>query len=125
VHPDVSEVDARFRTQSDSASEAFASISQVELITMHQNFLKAIGGTITASQQKKKTDRYEKTVELIRSAVPLQEIAQQRKLTVQTIIDHIEKLAVSGRIAAADISYMLEPATLAHLKEIRNLFDVL
>jgi len=52
VHPDVLEKDEQFRSASDTAAEAFEKMPAEELKTMHENFIKACGGTLEISSPK-------------------------------------------------------------------------
>lgn len=46
VHEEVAVVDTQFREQSDANAAAFARLSPEELKTMHDNFIRAVGGSI-------------------------------------------------------------------------------
>lgn len=48
VHPDVLAKDIEFRDSSDAAAEAFAKLGAGEVEVMHNNFIKACGGTVEA-----------------------------------------------------------------------------
>ncbi|MDP3685526.1 MAG: PIF1 family DEAD/DEAH box helicase [bacterium] len=56
VHPDVLARDAEFRQQSAALREAFSNLSAETLRTMHQNFLRAVGGTPPTTEQHQRTD---------------------------------------------------------------------
>lgn len=65
VHPDVLARDHEFREQSTAISEVFSRLSADERQTMHQNFLRAVGGAPSTAEQEKKDGVY--SVERIRT----------------------------------------------------------
>ena len=56
------------------------------------------------SAGKKKTPTHETTLAMLNDNIPLPEIAQQRKLTLSTILGHLEKL--KGQDMLPDITYL-------------------
>jgi ATP-dependent DNA helicase PIF1 len=61
VHPEVLEKDAEFRAASDSAEDAFEKMGKGEVAKMHENFIKAAGGSKVAKPKTSKTDPDAKT----------------------------------------------------------------
>jgi ATP-dependent DNA helicase PIF1 len=108
VHPDVSEQDGAFRDQSDEAREAFTKMSTGELETLHENFIRAGGGSPGKGRQSQKKDKstHDATEELVRQGLGLADIAKERGMTVGTILAHLEKLVSEEKLQAEDISHL-------------------
>lgn len=103
VHPDVAAKDMQFRAQSDAARDTFARMSRRELDTLHTNFIRAMGGTpgMGRKQKKPKADKgstLDATLALIARKLSFEDMAQERGMTVGTIISHCEQLATLGKI---------------------------
>ncbi len=95
VHPVIRAVDEQFRAASEAAEHSFLSIAPAELEKMHQNFLIAIGGSLSSHAPQhtgKKQPTHRRTLELVLEGKGLQEIAALRGLTASTVIGHLEKL---------------------------------
>jgi ATP-dependent DNA helicase PIF1 len=101
VHPEIASVDGDFRAQSEDADELYSSISEDNLQMMHEKYITVSGGELDqqkAAQKKLKIDTYSQTEELAKSGKTCAEIAEFRSLTVGTVLDHIEKLALNNRL---------------------------
>lgn len=72
VHPEVLTADETFHTRSLEAEEAFGDIKPNELKKMHENFVKACGGTLEIDEMKKNDTPKSKTysVERLREKFP-------------------------------------------------------
>lgn len=100
VHPDVLYVDKSMRENSEDAEYSFGELKNFELEKMHQNFILANGGKLEATnyvpgnikEKKQKLDTVEETYKLWQKMGP-REIAKERELTLNTIMDHIQKIA--------------------------------
>lgn len=100
VHPDVLYVDKSMRENSEDAEYSFGELKNSELEKMHQNFILANGGKLEATnyvpgnikEKKQKLDTVEETYKLWQKMSP-REIAKERELTLNTIMDHIQKIA--------------------------------
>lgn len=100
VHPEVLAVDESMRQNSEEAEETFGDLTEDELQKMHDNFILANGGKLEASayvadgikEKKLKVDTVEETYKLWQKMGP-KEISLERKLTLNTIMDHIQKIA--------------------------------
>lgn len=111
VHPEVSTQDELFRAQSERAEELFAEMGEGKVSAMHANFMKAAGGSIGGGAKKEAAkvpgSTYVATQELLQKKLSLEEIAQERNLTLGTIISHLEKLVAQGAIdPARDLAYL-------------------
>lgn len=125
LHPDVVQIDERFKEESYAAEEAFGQLrTEGDLETMQQQFVLASGGSleVRSAPQKKKTT-YDETLELLLSGIPLGDIAKQRKLTLSTIADHAEKLIETERIEAAHLLSAIPARLVASLPDIHAVFE--
>jgi transposase-like protein len=124
VHPRILAHDAIFLASSVSAGEAFAHMSARELQDMHDNFIRACGGTLEkgrARVSKKKLPTHEVTRELLMQKLTPQQIAKTRGVTVGTVIEHLEKLLRKGLIdIEADCAHF--KPTGARFEKIRDAF---
>jgi len=111
VHPKVFAEDKRFRSASDAAREKFKMLEQSELIDMHSNFIRAIGGKPGVGrpmrQKNEKIDTLAVTKALALKKLSLSDIAKERGMTVGTIIHHLEQLAEKDEInPASDLTHL-------------------
>ena len=73
VHPEVLQRDEQFREASDAAEDSFLNLPENELSQMHQNFIRACGGTVrNIAQEKPKVADSDKkySVETLRHKYP-------------------------------------------------------
>lgn len=130
VHPEILGKDELFREQSDEATKVFSKIAPDELSKMHRNFLLASGGVLdtnsrTKGEKIKKPDTKMVTLGFWKEGKTVAEIAKVRKLTGQTIFDHIEKLFVKGDIKKADLHRLISPALAKDIPTIHGIFKKL
>ncbi len=113
VHPDIFAKNAHFQRVSEEARRAFDEINPVELAKMHAAFVCVCGGNLTPTNQKtlqksKRMDTYEMTKKLFLQKLSLEDIAKGRKMTVGTIVSHIEKLCAEKKIRPSrDLAHLL------------------
>ncbi|MDO8520994.1 MAG: helix-turn-helix domain-containing protein [bacterium] len=112
VHPLVLANDQTFREHSKEAEHAFVIMPKEQLATLHQNFVIAMGGKLKkktqAEMQKKKgadAGTYDETFVLVGEGKTLREIAKLRGRTEGTIVEHLEKLALLGKLPLLDAEH--------------------
>lgn len=118
IHPDILEKDKEFREKSLKTKEIFTRISEKELETMHENFLKSCGGKIGGGKKtttKMTTSTYQATKEVLSQKLSLKEIAEKREVTIGTIISHLEKLIAEKKIDREN--------DIGHMKPEKNRFN--
>lgn len=132
VHPVIMEKDHAFRAQSYESEAAFIDLAAPVIEKMHEDFIRACGGSLQAHSEKrgtttvrKKRDTYEKTLELVLAEKPIALMAHERKMTPGTIMAHLEKLVSEGRLTYEQVTVLLEPGLIRALPEIIQLFDEL
>lgn len=107
----VREADHAFREKSIQAEHAIDKYNDQALLTLHETFLTNAGGTISeldddeVDEIEVKMPSHIKTLEMIKGKIPLNDIAEKRSLSKDTIIGHIEKLIENHE--QVDIEYML------------------
>ena len=111
VHPGVRATDERFRATSSAAREKFRAFPASALSKMHDDFIKAIGGKPGAGRivhtKKEKVDTLSLTQALALQGRSLPEIAEERSMTLGTVIHHLEQLAAFGRIVPSrDLTHL-------------------
>lgn len=94
----VREADINFRARSIQAENAIAKYKEKQLETLQEKFILESGGTldelddVEVEEMEVKVPSHTKTQELLQKKMTLQEIANARGFSVDTIIGHIEKL---------------------------------
>ncbi len=94
----VREADGIFRARSVQAENAIAKYGDSQLEILHNKFLTEHGGSLAeldeveAEEVEVKVPSHDRTKEMLKEGLSLVEIAEQRSLSVDTIIGHIEKL---------------------------------
>ncbi len=95
VDPRILELDEKLQIESDENAEIFGKLSSSEHKKLVDDFLIRTGGTIEEGRKEKsaKIPTTEITKKLLEEGKDLEEIAEERGLTVGTIIGHLEELA--------------------------------
>ncbi len=99
VADQVKEADSTFRTRSEQAENALTKYDDATLLTLAEKFLLEHNGSITELVIEDEDDdtavkiaSHIQTKEMLELGLSLQELADARTLSVDTIIGHIEKL---------------------------------
>ncbi|MFA5050495.1 MAG: helix-turn-helix domain-containing protein [Patescibacteria group bacterium] len=121
VHPEILAKDELFRSLSEQIEIEFAKIPPTELEKIYQNFITVCGGELKQRKNKKCNTRDE-TLVLWNQEKTVSQIAKTRGLKEETILNHLEKLVLSGKINAADISRLITPSLSCALAEIYAAF---
>lgn len=118
VDPKIVRRDAGFKSESGSAEETFVALDPSDLVTMHEQFVTALGGKVpqagevkvkkTSFERIQKESTYALTRQFILEGKKIATIAKEREMTVGTIISHVEKLAEEKQITAHDIKQIFE-----------------
>ncbi len=127
VHPEVLAIDSAFREASRAARTRLENLDEKHLTTLHHNFIRACGGSLTPvppKPQKSDLTTLDQTLALMREKKSLAEIAVVRKLTVGTIINHLEELRRLGKVSAGDLAH-LKPTDDLIMTEIHTVFRTL
>lgn len=117
VDPKIVMHDMRFKKNSEEADDAFEEMDEKELTLMHEQFVKANGGTVVSgevvSTPKKvfaraaKENPLVRTQELLEAKMSVKDIARERDVVESTVWTHIEKLVEGKTIHLDDIAHLL------------------
>lgn len=124
VHPEVVAKDDEFRDLSAEADRAFDDLTEEEIAKMHRQFVLASGGAWVAEGSEpepsasaapgrsragkpKKGNTLDETLALVEDAPTLATMAEARGVSVNTILDHLEKLRADGRLTDALLSRLV------------------
>lgn len=121
VHPEVVGQDDEFRDLSAEADRAFDDLHEDEIAKMHRAFVLAAGGEWVAEgtpapeaaargpkvPKPKKGDTLAATLALLDGGSTLAGMAEARGISVNTILDHLEKLREDGRLTDAHLSRLV------------------
>lgn len=98
ISEQVQEMDAVFRARSTQAEDAINKYDAAKLAVLHEKFLTESGGTVTElevsddDEIETKTASHMITKNMLDEGKTLQEVAEDRKLSLDTVLGHIEKL---------------------------------
>lgn len=99
ISDEVREMDAVFRARSVQAEDAIMKYDESKLVKLHEKFLVEGGGSVTEisidsdeDEMATKTLSHVVTKSLLDEGKTIKEIADERKLSIDTILGHIEKL---------------------------------
>lgn len=127
VHPEVLARDAKFRAQSEQATETFIGMTEEKIVAMHKRFIQSCEGKIVskihtgASKTLRNERPWERTLALIYEGKTIAAIAKIRDLKEGTILKHLESLRALGKLSAKDIEYLAHGSERA-INEIRTTF---
>jgi hypothetical protein len=138
VHPEILAKDETFRQSSEEARSAFAKVTPKDLAKMHEQFITACGGSLKKGEEKKKLKErkakqnvggkkpkgatYEETHALLKEGKTISAIADVRGLAPTTIVGHIEKLFIEGRLEKDEIEKLLPEHLSAGWGDIQQAF---
>ncbi|MEL6805605.1 MAG: helix-turn-helix domain-containing protein, partial [Bacteroidota bacterium] len=106
VDPKVIAQDERFRSEAEAAETTFSEMDSAELVKLHEQFVKAVGGTmpkgpITAVNVHERLEQESTLVvtkRMLESGQSVEAIAKERGYVVSTIWGHIEQLLGKGEL---------------------------
>ncbi len=119
VHPEVLEYDRHLKELSDKSQRILEYTDEKDIIQAQNEFLAKVAPLHSLGPDGKrikqikpaKVSTYEKTAALIKSGKSLKEIAKERSIKEETVIDQIEKLLSGGKgiretLSVRDIGYL-------------------
>ena len=112
VHPKIIEVDKKFRSKSDQILEYLNKKTDAEMQKSQEDFIVRCGGSIAKIDLKAKqkeedrTSTFEKTKALLLEEKSIDDIAVERGLTKETVLSHIEKLVMEGKLEKDKVLYL-------------------
>ena len=121
VHPEILLKDKEFRLDSNIVEDLYSKISFSELKKRQDDFIRTCDGK-QRSTFSEKLDTYTETLLLWNEGKTVSQIAKMRKFTEGTILSHIEKLVLKGKINRVDLSHILTPVLKNSLSKIHAMF---
>ncbi len=112
VHPKIIEADKKFRSRSEQIGEYLNKKSEKEMQKSMEEFILRAEGSIEVVDVKAreaendKTNTFEKTKALLLEGKSIDEIAVERGLTKETVLNHIEKLVMESKIDADKLGHI-------------------
>jgi ATP-dependent DNA helicase PIF1 len=119
VNPEILEFDYALLSQSKDAVSYLDQFSRQEIEEMQEGYLASIAPK--GDEKKKKLPAYKETLALIAQKVSLKEIAEGRKVKVETIIGHLEQAIEEGE--KPDIKHLEKEISTDVFKKIKALFE--
>ncbi len=127
VNPEILERDQHFRRDSEHSCEIYANLPEGRLKTLKQDFIIRCHGTIDTIKIDPKScsddSTYDKTLALWSEGCDIIQISKHRKLSLGTILNHIEKLVERKKILKADLSRFAQREFLSEIKDIQTAFQ--
>ncbi len=116
VDPKIVNIDARFRTESDLAEDAFVAMEEPVLTKMHLDFVTTVGGKMpkegevaertSGYERIQKESTYELTRQLLEEKKSVKAIAKERKITETTVWSHLEKLVETNSLSVSSLEHL-------------------
>jgi len=133
VHPEIADMDREFRKRSDAAVDRLVQIQEGQgeksLADMQQEFIDLHATDIPFEDKPEKTPSYMLTKSMLEERMPLKQMAKERGVKEDTVIDHIEQLIKEGvvREEGIDISYLKneqwrDPRSRLKFSKIKDVF---
>ena len=122
ISEEVREKDLIFKTKSNHAENAIKKYDDETILGLQQKFLTASGGSLVAldiEEEQTKTPSHSVTKNLLEEGKTIQEIAELRNISHDTVIGHIEKLIEYKE--AVNLDHVL-PAKTVFKKNTRFIF---
>jgi hypothetical protein len=118
VNPEVLLFDVKLRESSALAEERFTMTNPDHIVKEQQDFLKQAKPKV-----KVKLPSHEETALLIEKKKSLAEMAKERGLTAETIVEHMERLVEEEH--DVDLNYLKKEISQAHWMKIKKVFEEL
>lgn len=112
VHPKIIEADKKFRSKSDQILDYLQKKTDKEIVKSQEDFIVRSEGSIKVIDVKAreaeldKTSTFEKTKVFLLEKKSIDDIAVERGLTKETVLSHIEKLLMEGKIEKDQVLYL-------------------
>ncbi len=118
VNEEVLKVNHDFRAQSGRHVAEISALSNVDKEAKQKRFLAKIGAGVGGKKKVKKLSTMDKTKLLLEEGKTLPEMAKERELTPDTILDHLEKIKADD--PNIKLQYLSQNMPVARAKKIRQ-----
>lgn len=112
VHPKILDFDTKLRQKSDQIENYLHQKGAQEIEKSQEEFIIRAGGSLqkidkeARKREQEKTSTFEKTRVLLLEQKSIDDVAVERGLTKETVVSHIERLLMEGKLAQDDIDYL-------------------
>jgi hypothetical protein len=117
VNPEVLEFDSELRELSKIARKALKDTDPASLARKQEAFIGSVSDVKMKTKSKKRST-YDITKDFVLTRVPLDQIAKERDMTVETIVTHLEKMIRESN--DLDISYLISHMPVKKVEIIRD-----
>jgi hypothetical protein len=118
VNSEILEYDEELLEKSKHTHLQLSKINRAEIVSLQNKYIESIAGK---RQKTSKLPTHRVTETFIKERKSMKEIAETRKLTVDTILDHLEKL--QNEKVSLDIDYLREETlSAARFEKIKTAF---
>jgi hypothetical protein len=118
INEEILEINQKFREQSGRHVAEIKSLPPDEREIKQKKFLTKIGAGVGAKKKTKKVNTLDKTKILLEEGKTLPEMARERELTPDTILDHLEKIKELD--PNIKLQYLSQNMPVARAKKIRQ-----
>ena len=134
VDPNIIEIENRFQGQSRADEKQFLNGSPNERIAAEQNFIAKCGGKLrkvkgndkkNSTDGERRTNTYDKTLDLWQKDRRIEEIARARGLAQSTVFSHLEELFMRGKLSLNEFRQLASPRLVESLPKIDAAFQKL
>lgn len=132
VHPEVLKYDRNLRALSDKAQAVLSGSDAAEIARAQNEFLAQAAPMHKMGKKKDadfrgyrsgKTSTFDITAGMLLKKKSLKEIATERDIVVETVIDHIERLISDKTVSQSDIAYLKHEISPKHFKKIETALE--
>jgi len=133
VHPEIVNIDAFFKTQSEKAVAALRKHGGEEMERRQKEFIVRNDGSVKkvevskmkgpGERSKNKVPTAMQTLELFEKGMSLEKMVETRGLKEKTIVSHLEKLKYGGYVEASDLRRIIPKELKKDLPIILEAFD--
>ncbi|MEZ4210999.1 MAG: AAA family ATPase [Candidatus Paceibacterota bacterium] len=112
VHPKILDFDKKLRQKSDQIESYLNKKTEEELKKSQDDFIVRAEGSLqkidkeAKKKEQEKTSTFEKTRALLLEGKNIDEVAVDRGLTKETVVSHIERLVMEGKIQKEEVLHL-------------------
>lgn len=117
-NPEVLQVNQNFRIKSHQHVNEISALTRAEKESKQKRFLAKIGASLANNKKPKKISTLDKTRILVEKGLSLTEMAEERKVNVGTILDHLEKMKAED--PTIKLQYLSQQMPVTRAKKIRQ-----
>ncbi|MDO8493630.1 MAG: AAA family ATPase [bacterium] len=124
VHDKILLFDKELITQSEGLSKGLQNMDKGEIKELQEKYLESVAPKDGKKKKKEKVSTVDQTLVFAKEGLSLKEMADKRKMTIGTIISHLEQLVEAGKLDPAKELKHLRPDTM-RMSKIEMAFKVI